>query len=430
VLAAVLEVIDSAVATRVLLFGSLPPDARDLDVLARPSEEAAVGAELARRGFTGHHGTWVRFRSCGAEVVDLVGVAEWGLPPSELDTLFSEARPVAGTTHVTRPAPHHVLLIQARLLVHGDGRLGPKRRRRIAAAEAEDPDAWRRARERAPAWRAGRALEQLWAAHQRYRRASPLARAAARRELRAGRAVPVGRAALRRLGTASRRRHGAAVISLSGLDGSGKSSQAEALCRTLEQLGLAATVEWTRLAYESRALLVAAYPVKLVLGLLARGAAAPAAGGQRAASEGDPLRQRSRTVAYAWSTIVAMSNGAAHRQATGRHLRSGCTVVCDRYTLDSAVFLHHRYGAAGNLGLQLWLVRLLSPRPRLAYFLDVAPETARARKPEQFDVEELRAQAGLYRALHRSLGVRRLDGEAAPEEVCAQIAREAWAALR
>jgi thymidylate kinase len=104
--------------------------------------------------------------------------------------------------------------------------------------------------------------------------------------------------------------------------------------------------------------------------------------------------------------------------------------VCDRYTLDSAVHLQHRYGAAGAFALQVGLIRMLSPRPRLAYLLDVAPEAALARKPDQFDIDELRTQAALYRAWHGRLGVRRLDGEAPPEEVCAQIARQVWEVVR
>ena len=434
-LADVLDVIDSAVTDRVLVFGSLPPEARDLDVLARRPEVAAAEAELARCGFSGHRGTWVRFRSCSAEAIDLVAADEWDLPAREVASLFAEARPLVGTAHVVRPAPHHLLLILARQLVEGDGRLSAKRRARIAAALAEDPEAWRRARRHAAAWRLDLGLELLRGHHDGHGLGSPLAVLRARRQHRGQPPEPPWRAGRRAVGALARSRRGrrGTLISLSGLDGAGKTSQAEALCRSLEALGIGATVAWTRLGYESTALLVVAHPVKVALRLLrAARRPGPVAGpdARRDARDAEELRRRSRVVAYVWSVIVALTNAAAQRRATGRHLRAGLSVVCDRYTLDSAVHLHHRYAAAGGFAVQVRLVHLLSPRPRLAYFLDVAPETALARKPDQFDIDDLRSQARLYRVLHAPLGVRRLDGEAGLEEVCAEIAREAWAVVR
>ncbi|MDP9071205.1 MAG: nucleotidyltransferase family protein, partial [Actinomycetota bacterium] len=169
----VLELIDSAVAGRVLLFGSLPPGGRDLDVLARPPEWRAIAAVLEREGFVGRGGTWVRFRRCTAEAVDLVATREWALGPSELAALWAEATPVGGARNVARPSPRHLLLILARQLVEGDGRLSATRRSRISAALAEDPEAWYRARAAAGPWGASRALGLLRLAHEGRRRVPP-----------------------------------------------------------------------------------------------------------------------------------------------------------------------------------------------------------------------------------------------------------------
>ena len=40
------ELIDAALADRVLIYGSLPPQGRDLDLLAREPEERAIGKIL------------------------------------------------------------------------------------------------------------------------------------------------------------------------------------------------------------------------------------------------------------------------------------------------------------------------------------------------------------------------------------------------
>ena len=58
-------------------------------------------------------------------------------------------------------------------------------------------------------------------------------------------------------------------------------------------------------------------------------------------------------------------------------------------------------------------------RPDVAFFLDVAPEVAYARKRD-FPLENLRERAALYRALDAPLGCTRLDGERPREELCGE----------
>src|SRR5260370_9178750 len=156
------QIVERAAPDRVLVFGSLPPQVRDLDLLARPSEQRAVAAALQREGFDTHYGEWVRFRDCSVDVVDLVPAAQWHLSDAQLEALFQDALPVDGFTRLVRPAPHHTLLIMARRLAGGDGRLDGKLRARLDAALAHgNPDCWDEARRRAIQWGAGRALEQL-----------------------------------------------------------------------------------------------------------------------------------------------------------------------------------------------------------------------------------------------------------------------------
>jgi thymidylate kinase len=104
-------------------------------------------------------------------------------------------------------------------------------------------------------------------------------------------------------------------------------------------------------------------------------------------------------------------------------------VVCDRYTLDSIVSLRCLIDSRCRFALQRRLLRTLTRRPAAAYLLEVPPKTAWRRKGEQ-SLESLKCHHALYREEREALGVVRLDGERPADDLAAQIAREAYAALR
>jgi len=103
-------------------------------------------------------------------------------------------------------------------------------------------------------------------------------------------------------------------------------------------------------------------------------------------------------------------------------------VIYDRYALDSIVYLRHRWGHGRAFRLESALIRRLARRPDCAFFLDLPPEVAYARK-QDFPIDNLRERAALYHELHQRLGVERLDGERPREELCADIARTVWERL-
>jgi thymidylate kinase len=144
---------------------------------------------------------------------------------------------------------------------------------------------------------------------------------------------------------------------------------------------------------------------------------------------GRDLRQNSRLLTNLWAGVVALANGLTQRRIVRYHQRRGAIVICDRYLLDSAVHLRFRYGQDEALTWQKRIVRLLSPAPTRAYYIDVPPEVALYRKAEQYDLAQLDIQAGLYRQEHARLGARKVDGLLAPEVLCEEIARDVWRAL-
>jgi thymidylate kinase len=226
------------------------------------------------------------------------------------------------------------------------------------------------------------------------------------------------------------------VVGLSGLDGSGKSSQAAALKATLAELGVDAAAEWSPLG--GNLLLDAiAVPSKTLMRRVRFGPLAKAAG--RVESTGhvmsspndDSRRGAGRFLTTVWGTLVITLNLLAQRRAVVRHGLAGRRVVVfDRHVLDSIVRLRFLYAPAAESSLQRWLANAVAPKASIAYLLDVRPETALARKPDEWTLGQLQRQAELYRDHAERLGIRRLDGELPREQLCSNIATEVWRVLR
>ena len=428
------RLVDVAVDDRVLVLGSLPPRGRDLELVVRPVEHRAVAEQLTEEGLARRGLEWARFFDSTAYAVELIPAERLSLSAGELAALFDEARTLneLGLGNVVRPAPHHVVLLQARRLVR-DGSLHPKRRARLEEAVAEDPQAWTKAKTRAASWGLVRALGLLELAYgtemtPRFRqRARALLELAASTKGAGEKLDLVRRPLLDKIPRRNR------VVTISGLDGAGKSLQARALRDTLELLVVPAVVEWTPLG-QNRTINVlrrAKKPLQPLRGDAA--SAGPETGfpfdDTAPADPAQRLRQRSGLVAHAWVLLVALANVAFHRRWTLRHPWSGRVVVYDRFVCDSAVQLEFWYGRNRRLGFEKWLLRALSPRPFRSFLLEVPPEVALIRKNE-YALDELRRQHALYRTESKKGGVTVLDGEFPAAEISAQIARAVWTALR
>jgi thymidylate kinase len=235
----------------------------------------------------------------------------------------------------------------------------------------------------------------------------------------------------------ARRRRPTAVISLSGLDGSGKTTQAQALVDSLGAQGYDAVMAWNRLTFNP-SLFWATAPLRVVLRIAVRlrlMRPAPA----EVQADGDVIppehtatravRERLPAVSVLWVTFVALVHAVGVRRATLREIRRGRVVVSDRYVLDSLVQLHDRYAHAHGVGPQASLLLQLSPAPVATYLLDVSGAEARRRKPEEYSVEELEAHRRAYLREAARLGVHVLDGSRPREELAALIGDEVTDAL-
>jgi thymidylate kinase len=429
--------VDAAAPERVLILGSFPPTGRDLDVLAFKICREAIADALAGEGFLPRGPglaparpwvqQWVRFAEGTAFAVDVHAPERYGLADAEVQRLFDDALPIEGMRCLARCAPHHVLLLTARGLARRGGRLGDKRRGRVERAVTEDPGCWARARELAPAWGLSHALavlEQALAAD-----ASPSPGDRARAQLELLRAVPRSRLERVLRLAAARRPRRARVVSVSGLDGAGKSSQTLAVQELLTAVGVEAVVAWMPLGHSPR------HPtlrlIRRTAGRVLRFGRRRGADAVGRASIGEPnpmraARERSELIAQGWVTVVALIQALQHRRAVLRHASTGRLVIFDRYVLDTAVQLRYFYGAQHRFEFQKWLVRLVSPTPKLSFLLDVPAETVATRKPLQYSFDEVCLQAGLYKDELESSGVVWLDGERPQAELTDELAETIW----
>ncbi len=219
------------------------------------------------------------------------------------------------------------------------------------------------------------------------------------------------------------------MIALSGIDGSGKSSQAKLLCETLERLGYDAAAEWTPFG-QNAWLDRLAVPVKR---LLARSQRFRAPEPERETglerTSGTALRERSGAVNQLWAAVVALANALTQLQTIARHTRHGRIVVYDRYTLDSTVQLRFRYGTNGTFFLQRRLIELLAPKPLASFYLDIPPEASLDRKDDRWTLADLETQARLYQEEFERRGAVRLDGMRPRDELAAEIGEAVWRAL-
>jgi thymidylate kinase len=174
-------------------------------------------------------------------------------------------------------------------------------------------------------------------------------------------------------------------VSLSGVDGAGKSTQIEALCGRLRAEGLEVRVIrfWDDIATLTQFREAAGHT--LFRG--DKGIGTPSA----------PINRKDKNV-RSWPMAAArlflyFLDAFSTRRTVKRALRSGADlVIFDRYIYDELANLSVRNPAIR------WYIRLIMkivPRPDISYLLDASPEKARARKPE-YPIEFLHTNRKAY----------------------------------
>jgi len=187
-------------------------------------------------------------------------------------------------------------------------------------------------------------------------------------------------------------RHASLLISFSGLDGAGKSTQIQGLCDLLARLGYKTNLRafWDHVVVFSRwreSFVHKAYGSE-------RGVGAP----------GQPVARRDKNVRHWYLTLmrhVLYLLDVLHLRRVVQEARRGCDVlILDRYIYDELANLPLR-----NPITRVYVrwVQQLAPKPDIAFVLDADPEAAVARKPE-YPLDFMRQCRAQYHELARQLG--------------------------
>jgi len=209
-----------------------------------------------------------------------------------------------------------------------------------------------------------------------------------------------------------------ALVVLSGLDGSGKSTQTALLAERLGAEGIPAAVVWNRWKP-----MLSAGPIRLARKYL-RARARVRGGDYRGFTDAKRRSMRSGWKRGIWQMMVWSEYAAqVHARILPRR-RRGLAVLCDRYVYDTLVDVAINFSLPANRVAELMDHPLLGlfPKPGLVLFIDIDPETGASRKSDGTPAAYLADRRGYYAEMARILRVPLIDGGGSVESV----ARAVW----
>jgi len=222
----------------------------------------------------------------------------------------------------------------------------------------------------------------------------------------------------------------AMLITFSGVDGCGKTTQAHALRSAFETCHLQVNYTWNRGG--------SAGWIALLNRLLKRGTGSVQpdnpASPQLVTTE-EKVRSRQQQVRspwkrWGWSWLTTVELLLQYTWRVTLPLLRGRVVICDRYVNDALADWSAYFGEeAAEKRLAARVLRALIPRPDRAYWLDVPAEMARSRSADGLPARFLDAQSALYgrlAAMGRKAGpsLQRLDGTQGWQEISDQVVHD------
>lgn len=211
-----------------------------------------------------------------------------------------------------------------------------------------------------------------------------------------------------------------------GIDGSGKTLQAERLRDRLAGAGYDCEYVWCR--YSPRMLRPLVKAAKRMFSGRKNGSEyREFTAAKKGAFKNPALR-------WFWLNLGFYEYSKQVRKAITSRLKKGGVLVCDRYIhdflADMAINLDLEGGGIAALLDRPAVKRF--PAPDAVFFLDVSPETAFARKddPNVMGKEYLEERAGMYDWMSSRMGFIRIDGERSVDEISDEVFESAVKLLK
>jgi len=208
-------------------------------------------------------------------------------------------------------------------------------------------------------------------------------------------------------------------ICFTGMDGTGKTTQAKRLVETLNGKGIKCHYVWN--TYQNFFM----KPLIIIARLLFfRGKDAFQDYSDYSHTRSGILGSRFVSKPYEWLVLFDYLCQTLVRIIIPRLL--GKSIVCDRYLYDVVINLHLDLGYSRDKGKKLLhsLQRIL-PRPDMVFVIDIPPEVGIQRKNDVPSIEYLEIRRDIYLALGKEYKLTALDGSLSIAELEVMIREKA-----
>ncbi len=225
------------------------------------------------------------------------------------------------------------------------------------------------------------------------------------------------------------------LVTISGVDGSGKTLQVERLRDAFATCDLRVKCVWARGASSKgvgtvlragKSVLSSSQDDAPTLEAVAEAARAHGAASRGEAARFEERQRRLRNPVARWifSVVYALDLSWPYVVKARAHVLTGNVTICDRYIYDALVDYALFTGTSPSQPpMALNVLRALVPRPRAAFILDVEPAEALRRKPEEGGTAHLEAGRAMFLEIAKSHRLDVMAAEASAEAVQAAIAR-------
>jgi thymidylate kinase len=212
----------------------------------------------------------------------------------------------------------------------------------------------------------------------------------------------------------------AMLVTFSGVDGCGKTTQAEPLRSAFHTCQLRARYEWSR-GGSSR--WVGLFTSLSKQRTQADTRLAGAIESHRVDKvQARQQRFRSPWLRWGWSWLTAIELVAQYTWRVTLPLLFGRVVICDRYIYDAlADWAGYFDEKRSELRLAARVLRLLTPRPQIGYWMDIPVEVVRSRSKDGLPEAFLLAQSASYKRMAELFGLHRVDARRGREEISDRI---------